>query len=155
LAYYLARELSELAIIEKIAIIGSIARPLIKEPPHFKRNGDLEWHYSKDLDLAVWFNAPINKDILREIQNRRMTGLTRLATEMKITFAHHQIEIFCFNLSNLYLGRLCEFITCPKPGKEECFVPNCGKIPFLQQHRDFRFNMKSLESDQIVMIYKK
>jgi hypothetical protein len=128
---------------------------LIKEPPLYKRNGALEWHYSKDLDLALWFNAPINGDILREIQKRRMTGLTRLAAEMKITFAHHQIEIFCFNNSDFYLGRLCIFVNCPKPGKEECLVPNCGKISLLQQHQDFRFNMKSLDSDQIIVIYQK
>ena len=154
-AYYLAREFSGLAIIEKVAIMGSIARSLTKEPPHFKRSGPLEWHYSKDLDLAIWFNAPVNREVLREVQKKRAHGLTHLASEMKITFAHHQVEIFCLNLANEYLGRLCQFKECPKSNKQECLVVNCGIIPLLQQHQDFRFNPQSLGSDQIIEIYRK
>jgi hypothetical protein len=154
-AYYIAKEFSDLAIIEKMAIIGSIARPLLKEPPLYKRNGDNEWHFSKDLDLAVWFKAPINQEILRELQEKRVSGLSHLASEMKITFAHHQVEIFCFDLANHYLGRVCIFKNCPKPGKTECLVSNCGKIPLLQQHQDFHFNPKTLTIDQIILIYQK
>lgn len=154
-AYYIAREFSEVAIIEKVAIIGSIARPLIKEPPHFKRSGADEWHFSKDLDLAVWFNSVISREILRDLQKKRATSLTHLASDMKITFAHHQVEVFCFDLSNQYLGRLCLFSTCPKPKKEECTVSNCGKIPLLQQHYDFHFNPKGLAQDQIILVYQK
>jgi hypothetical protein len=154
-AYYIAKEFSDIAIIEKIAIIGSIAPPLIKESPHFKQSGADEWHFSKDLDLAVWFNAPINQEILRELQVKRVSGLPHLTSEMKITFAHHQVEIFCFDLANHYLGCVCIFKTCPKPGKDECRVSNCGKIPLLQQHQDFHFNLKGLEQNQIILVFQK
>jgi len=47
---------------------------------------------------------------------------------------HHQVDMHVMDAATgAYAGRLCIFGQCPKPGKLECLVPNCGAEPFLQQ----------------------
>lgn len=154
-AYYLSQELFDLPIIEKIIIIGSVARPLIKEPPHFKKRGPEEWHYCKDLDLVLWLNEPFEKDLLREIQQKRVLGLKKLEKDLNITFAHHQIELFCFDKTDSYMGRICQFKVCPKQGKEECWIPGCGHIPFIKIMQDFKLNPSALNSENSIFLFSK
>ena len=55
--------------------------------------------------------------------------------------------------SGLYQGRACIFGQCPKPGRRECRVPNCGEKPFLQQFDDYRFNDARFEREPKVTLF--
>jgi hypothetical protein len=69
--------------------------------------------------------------------------------------AHHQVDVFLMEpMTDRYLGRLCTFNKCPK-GKRECEVPECGKIPFVQQCENFVLNNEMLKSEKIVILYER
>ncbi|MDB5409374.1 MAG: hypothetical protein JWL84_4286 [Rhodospirillales bacterium] len=139
--------------VERVALIGSVARTLWREVPRFapfKQLGVRIWHECKDVDLAVWL------DDLRKLQmlNRaRSRAVRRLYDETGVGVAHHQVEIFVLRASaGDYLGRLCTFGECPK-GKRECLVPGCGRDAFLRQHVDFVFWRQTLDEDRIMLLY--
>ncbi len=132
--------------VEAISLIGSVAVPLWKEVPRFSdyRRYQIEvWHECKDCDLAVWLSR---LDNLRELGKARSRALNQLMNERNIGVAHHQVEAFIMEPgTDRYLGRLCTFAQCPKPGKFECFVPDCGRAPFLKQIEKFKFYKNALE----------
>lgn len=132
--------------VERIALIGSVARPLEKEVPRFsdfRRTGIAVWHECKDLDLAVWLDRLDQLDALRRL---RVRTLRQLYDDHRIGVADHQVDVFILEPgSDRYLGRLCLFNACPK-GKPECRVPGCGARPLLRQHEDFRFDPEILAS---------
>ena len=53
-----------------------------------------------------------------------------------------------------YLGRLCDFNTCPK-GKAECRVPGCGEVTLLRQHEWFRWRAESLAEGRAVRLFER
>jgi transposase len=56
----LAEAWSAIEAVQRIALIGSVARPLWKELPRFgryRRAGIELWHECKDLDLAIWLSG--------------------------------------------------------------------------------------------------
>ena len=55
--------------------------------------------------------------------------------------------------SGPYRGRVCIFGQCPKPGKRECRVPNCGEKPFLQQFDDYHFDDARFEREPKVTLF--
>ncbi len=68
--------------------------------------------------------------------------------------ANHQVDVHLFEArSGAYRGRLCYFGECPKPGKRECFVPQCGAQPFLRQFAQYRFHPARFESEPKVVLY--
>ncbi len=140
---------------ERVALFGSVAKPLKKEAPRFRqfrRAGIEVWHECKDVDLAVWLNDLVCLNLLRKEISRT---LNRLFQNEGIGVAHHQVDVFIIELeSNCYLGRLCNFNTCPK-GKTECLVENCGKTPFLQLYENFSIDPEELAPDKIVVLYEK
>jgi hypothetical protein len=146
-------ELVGLPEVEKVALIGSVARPLWREVPRFapfRQLGIPIWHECKDVDLAVWLD---DLGSLRMLNRARSLAVQRLYEETQIGVAHHQVEIFILQAaSDDYLGRLCAFSQCPK-GKIECLVPGCGREPFLRQHADFTFWRQALNDDRIVRLY--
>jgi hypothetical protein len=149
-----AAELAKLPWVVRVAIIGSVAAPLVKEVPRFReyrQAGVALWHECKDLDLAVWVNALGD---LRQLQRARIVGIHRAATECDITFAHHQVEMFLLDASaNCHLGRVCTFKQCPKDGKRECLVPRCGEHAFLKQVQDFTWRANNLAADRHLVLY--
>ena len=138
--------------VEAISLIGSVAANLWKEVPRFRefRRYRIEvWHECMDCDLAVWLSR---LDNLTELRKARSRALNRLMEERRIGVAHHQVEAFIMEPgTDRYLGRLCTFGQCPKPGKRDCFVPDCGKYPFLQQIEKFRLYKNAL--DQSVCLF--
>jgi len=117
--------------VEAVAVIGSAAKPLWKEVPRFyefRRAGIEIWHECKDLDLAVWISS---QERLGAIRRARDIAL-RKAYESGLgpSVASHQVDTFLLQPgSDKYLGRLCNFSTCPKD-KPECRTPGCGAVPF-------------------------
>lgn len=68
--------------------------------------------------------------------------------------AHHQVDVHLFDASSGdYRGRLCIFGQCPKPGKRECLVPDCGADPFLRQFAGYRFNPGRFAGESRVMLF--
>ena len=146
-------ELVGLPEVEKVALIGSVARPLWREVPRFapfRQLGIPIWHECKDVDLAVWLDDLAR---LHALNRARSGAVQRLYEGTQVGVAHHQVEIFILQAgSGGYLGRLCTFSQCPK-GKIECLVPGCGREPFLRQHVDFTLWRDALNDDRIMRLY--
>lgn len=144
---------SSIEAVQRIALIGSVARPLWKELPRFgsyRRAGIELWHECKDLDLAIWLRS---LDDLSRLNRLRGQTLNRLYQAEGIGVAHHQVDVFILAAgSDRYLGRLCTFGTCPK-GKAECRVPGCGDHRFLQQIEGFAFRLATLASDRCAILF--
>ncbi|UCC32065.1 MAG: hypothetical protein JSU86_07245 [Phycisphaerales bacterium] len=152
-ADHIAQSLSDVPVVQRVMLFGSVAVPLKKEVPRFKeyrRAGITVWHECKDVDLAVWVDDLSN---LKRLQRARSRSLNDLFRDQQIGVAHHQVDIFILEPgTDRYLGVLCCFGRCPK-GKPECLVAGCGAAPFLQQHEDFTFRPDALASERVVVLY--
>jgi hypothetical protein len=149
----LAGAWSAIEAVQRIALIGSVARPLWKELPRFgryRRAGIELWHECKDLDLAVWLSG---LEDLSRLNRLRGQTLNRLHQAESIGVAHHQVDVFILAVgSDSYLGRLCTYGTCPK-GKPDCRVPGCGDHRFLQQIEGFVFEPATLAPDRCAILF--
>ena len=68
--------------------------------------------------------------------------------------ARHQADVHVFDAgSDTYRGRLCSFGQCPKPGKRERLVENCGAQPFLRQFEDYQFRAGQFQSEPKVVLF--
>jgi len=141
--------------VEKIALFGSVAKPLETEVPRFSRcrRAQIEVsHECKDVDLAVWVSR---LDCLKALQKARSQALTDLMAGHNVGVAHHQVDVFLLEPgTDRYLGRLCRFGQCPK-GKKECRVTGCGATPFLQRHEGFAFDWLKASGDSIDLYVRK
>jgi len=146
-----AAALAPFSEIQKIALFGSVARPLFREVPRFQPYRQLRiqiLHECKDVDLAVWLTDTAR---LRELGRARNLAVTQLHARFGIGVANHQVDVFLLAQSNgCYLGRLCIFSDCPK-GKPECAVPGCGATKFLRQHE--RFDLTASAFDNAVILF--
>ena len=135
------------------SLIGSVARAPWKEVPRFapyRRARVALWHECKDVDLALWLDHLNSLDGLRRARAR---ALHTLWDEASIGIALHQVDVFILEpVTDRYLGRLCDFNTCPK-GKAECRVPGCGEVTLLRQHEGFRWRSESLAEDRSVRLF--
>lgn len=142
--------------VEAVAVIGSVAKPLWKEVPRFReyrRAGIEVWHECKDVDLAVWISSQLR---LGELRRARDTALRRAYESGRgPSTANHQVEIFLIEPgTDRYLGRLCNYSTCPK-GKRDCGVPGCGAIPFNKVVDGFVVHADLLSSASYAMLYQR
>ena len=130
-----------------ISLFGSVAFPLKTRKT---RRGQEMLHDCKDVDLAVWID---HTDNLAGLQRARSRALAALFAEHSIGVAHHQVDVFLIEPgSNRYLGRLCNFGSCPK-GHSACRVPGCGRTPLLKQHHVFVFDPDALAKIRVVRLY--
>lgn len=149
-----ACELAAFPEVEKIALFGSVSRPLEKEIPRFReyrQAGIAVYHECKDVDLAVW-----TRDLsrVREMGKARTKAVNDLHREERIGVAHHRVDIFLIEPgTDRYLGRVCNFNQCPKVRKYECLVPGCGETPFVRQHADFTFESDALRPDRCIVLF--
>jgi len=138
-AQSVAIAMSRLPEVRKVAAFGAIAQPLRMQVPRFGqyRRYRIEVpHECADVDLAVWLD---DFSRLKELKRALAEGLRPLQDTPYGGIAHHQVDLHVFDAAgSLYRGRVCIFGQCPKPGKRECRVPNCGDKPFLQQIDDYR-----------------
>ncbi|MHC4520900.1 MAG: hypothetical protein ACYTAS_20100 [Planctomycetota bacterium] len=150
-----ADQLSSIPEVQKGVLFGSVARPLEKEVPRFRKfreAGVAIRHECRDIDMAVWVS---DLSRLKAIQKARSQALKDLLVEKQIGVAHHQVDIFVMEpKTNRYLGRLCNFGFCPK-GKDECRTSRCGKPKFLRQHEDFKFESENLNERTNVVLFER
>ena len=136
-----------------ISLIGSVARDPWKEVPRFRpyRRARVElWHECKDVDLALWLDSLDTLDLLRRT---RAQALRTLFDEVSIGIASHQVDVFILEPgTDRYLGRLCDFSSCPKE-KPQCRVPGCGIVKLLRQHDEFRWRPESVAEDRAVRLF--
>lgn len=142
--------------ITAIGITGSVAKPLWKEVPRFRpfrRAGVEIWHECFDVDLAVWMK-PINR--LNELRRAKDAALRdAYLSDVGISVASHQAHIFLFEpQTDRYLGRLCNFNTCPKD-KPACDVPGCGTVAFNRVLENFELKPELLETARKSMLYER
>jgi len=153
-AEQVARALSQFEEVQKIVLFGSVALPLEKEVPRFRRfrrTGIAVRHECSDVDLAVWVTR---LDNLTDLRKARSRALNQLLAEKNIGVAHHQAEIFVMEpATDRYLGRLCCFNQCPKAGKAECLVPGCGEHLFLKRIPSFRLRHEALHPERTVVLF--
>ena len=154
-AQYVADSLSSIPEVQKVVLFGSVAKPLEKEVPRFRkfrRAGIAIRHECQDVDMAVWVS---DLRRLKVIQKARSQALNDLLAEKQIGVAHHQVDIFVMEPeTNRYLGCLCIFGSCPK-GKDKCRVPGCGEPGFLQQHERFEFESKDLDDETSIVLFER
>lgn len=154
-ADYVAAAFGRIAAVNKVVLFGSTAKFLKKEVPRFRkfrRRGIQILHECKDVDLGVWVS---DLGCLNQLRKAGSQALNRLFCDTNIGVAHHQVDVFIIEpKTNRYLGRLCNFGRCPK-GKPECKVLGCGITPFLKQHRNFTFDPKTLQENQVVLFCKR
>lgn len=152
-AAFVTAALARLPFVERVVLFGSVAQPLRREVPRFRRfrrAGVVLWHECKDVDLAVWLS---DWSQLKKMQKARGNALNDLFALAAIGIAHHQVDVFLFEpRSDRYLGRLCHFGMCPK-GKPECRAPGCGAALFLRQHENFVFDPRSLDSARSTLLF--
>jgi len=152
-ADYLARGLASLDVVQRVVLFGSVAAPLSREIPRFKRLRRARlatWHEVQDLDLAVWVTDCGSLKALQKAQGR---ALNEAFDDWEIGVAHHQVDIHLFAPNtDRYLGRLCLYGTCPK-GKPECRVPGCGQSLFLQVIADYVFDAAALAKRRAVTLF--
>ncbi|MCI0611801.1 hypothetical protein L0244_02315 [bacterium] len=155
-ASFVADHFSQFSWVTKVAMFGSVARPLEKEVPRFRkfRRRHIEvWHECKDVDVAVWVTSTTELDALRKAVAHAVNELLEV-TSGAAGVAHHQVDVFILDAeTNRYLGRLCHFGSCPKPQKFECDVPGCGASPFLRQHEDFTFDYHSIDPENFTILF--
>jgi hypothetical protein len=91
-----AAALASFPEVQKIALFGSVARPLVREVPRFqpyRRLGIEVLHECSDVDLAVWLTSV---DRLRELGRARSQATSRLFDSVGVGVAHHQVDVFLF-----------------------------------------------------------
>ena len=140
---------AEIPEVQAVALFGSVAAPPKLE---ITRRGWELLHHAKDVDLAVWIDR---LDNLAALKRARVQALKKLLADHDVGVAHHQVDVFLIEPeTDRYLGRLCNFATCPK-GKADCAVPGCGQSPFLKQHEEFEFYPDALRKDRVVRLYER
>jgi len=148
-AGYVAEAFARVPMVIRVALFGSVASPPRIESDRWRR-GNL--HEPKDVDLAVWIDDVVDLGSLRKLSAQ---ALNRLWHDKEIGVAHHQVDIFLFEPTGKYLGRLCHFSRCPKH-KPECRAEGCGAVPFLQQHDGVVFDpAESLHPARIQVLYER
>jgi hypothetical protein len=153
-AQSIAAAVSALPEVQKLAAFGAVAQPLEMEVPRFRefrRRGIEILHECDDLDLAVWMT---DLGRLKELQKALNRGLSLVHDTPYGGVAHHQVDVHIMDAATgAYRGRLCIFKECPKAGKRECRVPNCGAKPFLQQFQRYRFNPGQFDHEPKVILF--
>jgi catechol 2,3-dioxygenase-like lactoylglutathione lyase family enzyme len=128
---------------------------LSKEVPRFRdfrRAGIEVWHECRDLDLAVWIDKQDRLSDLRRAAARALAA----AQEPRFGVCDFQVDLFLFEPgSDRYLGRLCNFSTCPKGNKLDCLTPGCGTIPFNKMIPGFEINRDLLETIAWSTLYRR
>ena len=139
-----------------ISVIGSVAMPLWKEVSRFRefRHAGIEvWHECFDLDLAVWHESVDRLGEMRRTRDLALRAAYEAGTGPSIT--SHQVDVFLFEPeSDRYLGRLCNYNTCPK-GKRDCLVPGCGAIAFNKVVAEFVPRADLLATAREAMLYER
>jgi len=136
-----------------VRLFGSVAREPFLEVPRFSpyRQRRIKlWHECGDIDLAVTLTKAEDLNALRRSCSRT---LHKFHDKHGFGIPAHQSDVFLLETgTQKYLGRLCGYNACPKH-KPACLVPDCGTIPFLQQHQDFEWRPACLADDRSLLLF--
>lgn len=143
-----AAALARIPAVRKVMLFGSVAAPLAKEVPRFRRlrrAGVEIFHECKDVDLAVWVDDSVDLRTLKRASARALNDW-QAAHPNSAGVAHHQVDVFLIEPGiDRFLGNLCHYGQCPK-GKPECAVPGCGARPFVQLREGFSLDPEALRA---------
>lgn len=156
-AEMLATVAAKLDFVQRIVLFGSVAAPLKKEVPRFRRFRQARiavWHECKDVDLAVWVSGLTR---LRELRCAVSDATNRwqvLANQEPLPgIPHDSVDVFLMAPgSNSYRGNLCHYAQCPK-GKPACEVAGCGAQPFLRLYDNFKFDRLAPFGEHAVVLF--
>jgi hypothetical protein len=152
-----AAALAQVPNVGKVMLFGSVAAPLKKEVPRFRRlrrAGVEVWHECNDVDLAVWVSDLAHLHELKRAAARALNEW-QAAHPNSSGVAHHQVDIFLIEPgTNRFRGNLCHYSQCPK-GKPECWVPGCGAQPFLQLYEGFRLDPGALYGEHNMVLFER
>ncbi len=133
-AHAVAAALATIPAVHKVMLFGSVAAPLQREVPRFRRlrRARVEiLHECKDVDLALWISDFADLRSLKRAAARALTEWQSAHPDAR-GVAHHQVDTFLLDAStNAFRGNLCHYGQCPK-GKPECTVAGCGATRFVQ-----------------------
>jgi hypothetical protein len=154
-ADWLATAMAQVSAVERIVLFGSVAAPPVKQPPYARRRrrfGEVT-RPCDDLDLAAWVS---DLTCLRALQRARNATVGEYLRAGNCGIAQHMVDVFLMEPgTNRYLGRLCLFNKCPRPGKPDCLVPGCGDPPHLRQHVGFVLSPEALAADRSVTLFER
>jgi hypothetical protein len=151
---------SKLPFVQRAVLFGSVAAPLTKEVPRFRRLRRAHaaiYHECQDVDLAVWVKDLTQLRALKRAVSDATNIFNQLICHQELLpgVAHHQVDVFVFEPgTNRYRGRLCTYGQCPK-GKPECEVPGCGAQPFLQLYEDFEIHPRVFTERPCVVFFER
>ena len=150
-----AAALARIPAVQKVILFGSVAAPLHKEVPRYRRlrrAGVEVWHECNDIDLAVWVDDLTHLRELKRAVTQALNDWQR-AHPNSPGVAHHMVDIFLIEPgTERFRGNLCHYGQCPK-GKPECAVPGCGAQPFLQLYEGFRLYRDALHGEHNVVLF--
>ena len=150
-----ANEAAQIPWVTKVALFGSVSKPLEKEVPRFSqyRRARIQvWHECKDVDIAVWITDRTSLNLLRIAVNRALKNLME-DTDHMATPAHHQLDIFLIDAGTAqYIGNLCHYNACPKD-KPDCLTPGCGASGFLKIYQGFVFHDSALQEPTVRILF--
>lgn len=152
-----ARVGAERDFVQRIVLFGSVAAPLKKEVPRFRRfrrAGIAVWHECNDVDLAVWINDLTHlRELKRGVTDAINLWQTQARQENLPGVPNHAVAVFLMEPgTNRYRGNLCHYAQCPKD-KPECEVAGCGAQPFLQLYEDFKFDRFAPFGEHAVVLF--
>lgn len=155
LADLIAAAMAEVAGVERVVLFGSVASPPVMQPPYarrLRRFGEVT-RPCGDLDLAVWLSDWTCLEALQRARNATVNEYIRAGN---YGVAQHMVDTFLMEPgTDRYLGRLCLFNHCPRPGKPECWVQGCGDLPHLRQHADFALRPEALATDRSIILFER
>lgn len=88
-ADYVAAAFAEKEEVQRVVLFGSVASPLRKELPRFRRFrrvGVALWHECKDVDVAVWLS---DRSALHALTQARGRAVNALFADTGMGVAHH------------------------------------------------------------------
>ena len=155
-AVSLASRMESISGVEKMWLFGSLALPLWKEVPRFRRfkqRGVKVYHHCHTIDLALEVTNTNCAPVLRKAIVANCRDLVE--AEKFLGVEHH---MFCLHLvekaTQRYLGMVCHFKQCPK-GNPECQVSGCGKFQHVRILPWFKFKPERLNSHNSLVLFER
>ncbi|MCZ7564994.1 MAG: hypothetical protein M5U08_15460 [Burkholderiales bacterium] len=116
-AHAVAAALATTPAVHKVMLFGSVASPLQREVPRFRRlrRARVEvLHECKDVDLALWIGDFADLRSIKRAASRALTEWQSAHPDSR-GVAHHQVDMFLLDAStSAFRGNLCHYAQCPK-----------------------------------------
>lgn len=142
--------------VQKMWLFGSVALPLWKEVPRFRRfiaRRVKIYHHCHTIDLAL---EVTDKNCAPALRKAIVANCRELVEAKRYLGVEH--HMFCLHLvdqaTKRYLGMVCHFNQCPK-GKPECHVPGCGSLKHVRILPWFKFKPHRLNQHNSLVLLER